>query len=116
MESHGGADDFGGATVTTATRTDLREVSLTKRQWHLVVNELGNLAGVSDADAAILRRASAYIADECDKVRSLDDIVRVTASVSGLLVVASVCNQRVALRWNVYDDLVRQIGADQHGG
>jgi hypothetical protein len=96
--------------MTTATRTDLREVSLTKRQWHLVVNELADLSSFADADAAILRRASSYIADECDKVRSLDDIVRVTASVSGLLVVAEVCNQRVALRWNVYDDLVRQIG------
>jgi hypothetical protein len=96
--------------VTTATRTDLREVSLTKRQWHLVVTELADLTKLPESEAAILRQASAFISKQCEQVRSLDDIVRVTASVSGLLVVASVCNQRVALRWNVHDDLVRQIG------
>lgn len=97
--------------MSTVTRPELREVSLTKRQWHLVVNELTDLTSFTEQDAAVLRRASAYIAEQCAKVRSLDDIVRVTASVAGLLVVAEVCNQRVALRWNVHDDLVRQIGA-----
>ena len=29
--------------MSTVTRPELREVSLTKRQWHLVVNELTDL-------------------------------------------------------------------------
>lgn len=102
--------------MSTAIRPDLRTISLTRRQWHLVVTELESYAAATDEEAAILRRACGVIATECGKVQCLDDIVRVTASVAGLLVVASVCDQRVALRWNVYDDLKRQIGAGQHGG
>lgn len=102
--------------MSTAIFPDLRTISLTKRQWYLVVTELESYAEATDEEAAILRMARTVIAMECGKVQCLDDIVRVTASVAGLLVVARVCKQRVALRWNVYDDLMRQIGVDQHGG
>jgi hypothetical protein len=104
--------------MTARTATDKRPVSLTKRQWHLIVREWQQTPRCP-ADASVLAvmdRAVPLIVSYCDAVKSPDDIVAVPGSLSGWQTVVAFCDAVPTLQWNVLDDIEKQIKVYSHGG
>lgn len=104
--------------MTARAATDKRPVSLTKRQWHLILSEwhFTRHDQHSYQFAGVMERAAPLIEAYCDEVKSPDDLVAIPASPSGWAVVVSLCWTTEALRWNVLDDIEKQLGTDSHGG
>jgi hypothetical protein len=95
--------------ATSKPATDKRPVSLTKRQWHLICLEWNHRFYVRYAD--VMEKAVPVILAKCEEVKSPDDIVTVSGSVSGWETVANFCGESEVLRWNVQGDIEKQIGA-----
>lgn len=104
--------------MTARAATDNRPVSLTKRQWHLICLEWEEATDKPNGQtfAHVLNRAVPLIEAACDLAESPDDLVSIPASLSGWGVVAAFCGTTEMLRWNVVDDIEKQIKVYSHGG
>ncbi len=100
--------------MAASTATDKRTVSLTKRQWHLIVNQWDDRRWQQYFD--VMERAVPVILAKCEEVKSLDDIVAVPGSLSGWETIMEFCGDLEVLRWNVLDDIEKQIKVYIHGG
>lgn len=56
------------------------------------------------------------ILSRCEEVKSLDDIVAVQGSLSGWQAIVEFCGDLDVLRWNVVDDIEKQLEVHSHGG
>ena len=103
--------------MTARTATDKRPVSLTKRQWHLIVDMWASyvVLGIGQQYAEVMTTAAPAIANKCRSVDSEDDIVVVNASLEKWAVVSQFCNGEESLGWSVCVDLVPQLRIDSHG-
>ena len=97
--------------MATATRVDHRQVSLTQRQWRLILSAWSDAEDTDPEIAAVMVKAVPLIAARCREVESPDDIVTVTASVPGWQQVAAFCQSVEVLRWAVGVDLQMSVGA-----
>ena len=104
--------------MTARTATDKRPVSLTKRQWHLILTEwhFARHDQHSYQFAGVMERAVPLIEAYCDEVKSPDDLVAIPASLSGWGVVVAFCGTTESLRWNVVGDIEKQLEVYSHGG